>query len=245
MASLLSSCVTGVPDDISDYLSQCSFKTAYEWVKTAELSYEAVQTDLSGQTLGTSHIQYHLDQRDIDDLYAYYDGSFSGTLATEKTEDGMIVLSKSNLRYKNSSASGYTAEREVNGDRLETLELTYSVMKGTVTTFFYSQQTESYYLSGLYYADSLRLSLKFHQFMSIDENGDFIYHLDGVGSLGEDGKLASVVTETFKMNEYGMLFSLVQKIEDLGQQTVTESTLTVNYNSENFVRKTTLDKTAA
>lgn len=237
---LLAACSSlKAPPELVAYLSNCDIDKARDYVETAELAYTAVTKDGSGAVIGTSTITYTLDQRSEDDLFTFFKSSYTGTFVETDSSGFSLEQSMIVRRVSLTDANIYVEESWANGVGKDPAELPLSTMQGKITMFFYNTMIEDVYKDGLYYADTLRSSLKFYEFMSIDDNNNFVYNIENVGSLNGDGELESIMNETFYMNEYGLLFDFAHEIRVLTDNTVTTAHLTVDYNRSDFSRPET------
>lgn len=246
VSTLLVGCSPKLPDELRDYLKKCNVNDAYDWVSNIELLYTSVSKELLGdKILGEQKVYYLQDKKDVDDLYAYYDGFFSGTFITDKYPETATEPNLTSLRHiRRLQDSKYVAEREVNGSPVLDLIMTYDEMYGSLLSFFYNSVQSNHYIGGMYYADMFYLSSTHYRNMSLDDNNYFIYKLTDEGTVDKDDNVLSRVNETIKMNDKGMLETLDIQVDNYSTDpyTTIETHMTIKYNNDDFTR--ILDLTA-
>lgn len=240
VSTLLAGCSSKLPDELYTYLKNCNVTDAYDWVENIELIYTSVSKELlSDKILGEQKVYYLQDKKDADDLYAYYDGIFSGTFITDKYPETATEPNLTSLRHiRQTQDSKYVAARVVNGTPVPDLVMTYDEMYGSLLSFFYNSVQSNHYIGGMYYADMFYLSSNQYRNMSLDENNYFIYKLVDEGSLDKDDNVISRVNETIKMNDKGMLETLDISVHNysVDPYIVIETHMTITYNNDEFAR---------
>ena len=236
---LLTGCTYNTPQAIVDYLDPITLNRAKDWVKNVTLHYSIIEKKIdSDEIVGTQESFFLGDFSNSLDLYSfkaeYYTGKFR--IDVDGDENETLNDSYRMLRYlKDDKNYIYNAERMVDDVRIDDIVMTHNEMSGRLNNFFVSNSSEALASGGLYYGDRMKNSLKYNRFMSI-ENGLFVYYVENEGTLDKKGELATVTTQKFTMNEYGMLLTHHQEIQNLNDKTIATVDLVIDYNLDSFVR---------
>ncbi len=236
---LLTGCTYNTPQEIIGYLDPITLNRAKDWVKNVTLRYTITEKKVdSEEIVGTQESFFMGDFSNSLDLYSfkaeYYTGKYK--IDVDGDEEQSLNDSYRMLRYLRDDKNYiYTAERMVDDQRIDDIAMTHNEMSGRLNNFFVSNSAEALASGGLYYGDRMKSSLKYNRFMSI-EDGLFVYYVDKEGTLDKDGNLATVITQRFTMNEYGMLLTHHQEIQNLVENTIAITDLNIDYNLDSFTR---------
>jgi|GEM_PF-1619458 hypothetical protein len=231
-AFLLLSCSSGMPKELSDYLSRCSLSEAESSVLSGRVTYQDEAVDADGKKVGAYDV---LQEANFDfegkKAFRFIAGTYSGTLKLYD-ESSQVYLTREDysLSYdegrqcyaRTVKKEGYLAMDE-SGEKVSSEETTYLAelpAKSEAMSFFFTSDNAGTFVSGgVYYADFFKNHSRYYQYMSI-QDGLFLYTLKNVafGDFSASGKAGTgekgAVDETIAMNEKGLLVRMDQALRN-------------------------------
>lgn len=217
--SLLMSCASkNVPDDIVNYLNNCSIYKAFEKTKTVDYTFTSSLYD-GDEKLGETDLFIYWDNRNADRFYEHQVEKYQGNKIVYDDENKIYVTSKEINSYFDTDEEIYhkvtTLKGYINQNKQDEIkEIRYSDVKYQKKQFdsekeilFRSQETSGISKGGIYYADFFKNLLSYYPYMSI-ENDKLIYKLENYPYKNDDEE--GLINEEIKMNSLGLLTYLEQ-----------------------------------
>lgn len=239
---LLASCGSKVPQDIQDYINNCSLDKAQSFVKTAHLSVASSYYDTtSNKVIGTSGYTVKVDRNDYENYHSLTVEAFTGT-GVVKDEDSQLYVIDTTAEISKSAEDsslflshlvkhGYDNEEKTGEVKewVEDVKFNLASLKEESTKLFYSSSTLNSVSGGIYYADFFKSKINYYPYMSIDSNNIFTFKLEKypVKTDTEQG----FYNETLHMNEYGLVIDVDQDIINYTTNRESKMTATATYNS--------------
>lgn len=227
-----------VPEEILSFLYGCNIDDAMSFAKTLISENTNSVYDAEGNETEKTKTVIKVDRSDIDDYYLLKTVEYSGDSVLYDNEAKLFVYkAETSLSYDVSDAlyvqkTEYTGKTDVDSTSMTTSIVTNKYRKSDVVdrdkTIFYTSVTEGKYNGGYYYADFFLSILSYVEHFSIEDNM-FVYTLEN--QPYQSGKEKGTIDEVLKMNDKGLVVSMIQN----GKNTTTgyrnESELKIQYNS--------------
>jgi len=240
----LVSCSTKVnaPQEIVDFLTGCTIDNALSEVKTISSVQTNVIRDSTDEekVYGTYRNTVQVDRNDMDDYYAYSETSSTGELVTQDSSSSLYVTKATSFFYY--SKDDQLFHNDIHQDGYVSADMTGelksfdknvqyqpSQVEDESKKIFYTTTSSSGYLTGgFFFGDFFRSRIKYYDFMKLEDN-ILSYTLDHFGYDEDTEK--GYVDECIKMNNVGMILSLVELSHNITLRKISDANLQVTYNN--------------
>lgn len=198
------SCGYVLPEDLADYIESLGIYRAQSNVLGLEIEYLNTETDESKGAASNTLIYKGTNAlNEAKDLYYYCKRETTGYFIPNFDQPFYEI----EIKYDVDKDDGSYLQIE-NG---VTSSVSQSVIKEWITRLFYvdgiSDAAGDYYVEGgFYYGDYISRYLKFHQFMTLDEDGNGLTYATGnTAIMDRNDEVVGYHNTTYHLDKYGML----------------------------------------